>query len=167
MELELLFSSENITLANVDPQSLDVLSRLDFSDQTLFVNEGSFSGGYAYQVLLRATKALLSHSSGDFQFRSTRFVYLYKLIITSRPSLEKSISRIFHLCRNADLRECVVEKDGEKLKFAIVNGFKNIQNIVQKMKRKRHLYDYVEIMACPSGNIDFSLALISYVGVCV
>lgn len=53
--------------------------------------------------------------------------------------------------RNPDLQECTLEKDGEKLNFAIVNGFKNIQNVVQKMKRKRYPYDYVEIMACPSG----------------
>jgi len=60
---------------------------------------------------------------------------------------------MFHY-RNADLLECALEKNGEKLNFAIVNGFKNIQNIVQKMKRKRHMYDHVEIMACPSGNMN-------------
>ena len=40
------------------------------------------------------------------------------------------------------------------LKFAIANGFRNIQNLVQKMKRKRCDYDFVEIMACPSGCIN-------------
>jgi len=40
------------------------------------------------------------------------------------------------------------------LKFAIANGFRNIQNLVQKMKRKRCDYDFVEIMACPSGCLN-------------
>lgn len=30
-------------------------------------------------------------------------------------------------------------------------GFRNIQNIVQKIKRQKCPFDYIEIMACPSG----------------
>jgi iron only hydrogenase large subunit-like protein len=53
-----------------------------------------------------------------------------------------------------------VEKDGQAvLKFAIAYGFRNIQNIVQKIKRGRLAYQYVEIMACPSGT---SFALLSH-----
>lgn len=40
------------------------------------------------------------------------------------------------------------------LRFAIVNGFRHIQNLVQKMKRSRCVYDFVEVMACPSGCIN-------------
>lgn len=39
------------------------------------------------------------------------------------------------------------------LKFAAAHGFRNIQNLVQKMKRGRCSYHYVEVMACPSGEI--------------
>ena len=35
--------------------------------------------------------------------------------------------------------------------MALAYGFRNIQNIVQKIKRKKCPYDFVEIMACPSG----------------
>lgn len=38
------------------------------------------------------------------------------------------------------------------LKFAIANGFRNIQNLVQKLKRGKVQYHFVEVMACPSGN---------------
>lgn len=38
------------------------------------------------------------------------------------------------------------------LKFAAAHGFRNIQNLVQKMKRGRSSYHYVEVMACPSGD---------------
>ena len=57
--------------------------------------------------------------------------------------------------KNADFREVSLERDGKTvLKFAIANGFRNIQNLVQKLKRKRCDYDFVEILACPSGCIN-------------
>ena len=37
------------------------------------------------------------------------------------------------------------------LKFAAAYGFRNIQNLVQKMKRGKCPYQFVEVMACPSG----------------
>ena len=37
------------------------------------------------------------------------------------------------------------------LQFAAAYGFRNIQNLVQKLKRKKCPYHYVEVMACPSG----------------
>lgn len=58
----------------------------------------------------------------------------------------------FQPVKNSDMREATVERNGEiLLRIAIANGFRNIQNLVQKMKRKKCSYDYVEVMACPSG----------------
>lgn len=59
----------------------------------------------------------------------------------------------FFVCfRNPDFREVSVEFDGKTvLKFAIANGFRNIQNLVQKLKRGKVQYHFVEVMACPSG----------------
>jgi hypothetical protein len=58
----------------------------------------------------------------------------------------------WHIFRNPDFREVVLEEDGRVLlRFAIANGFRNIQNLVQKMKRGKSIYHYVEVMACPSG----------------
>lgn len=37
------------------------------------------------------------------------------------------------------------------LQFAAAYGFRNIQNLVQKLKRKKCQYHYIEVMACPSG----------------
>ena len=47
----------------------------------------------------------------------------------------------------------MVEIDGKvELRFLRAHGFRNIQNVVQKLKRKMKFnYDFVEIMACPSG----------------
>lgn len=40
------------------------------------------------------------------------------------------------------------------MKFAAAYGFRNIQNVVQKLKRKRCNYHYIEVMACPSGCLN-------------
>ena len=61
----------------------------------------------------------------------------------------------YKILKNSDFREVSLERDGKTLlKFAIANGFRNIQNLVQKLKRKRCDYDFVEILACPSGCIN-------------
>ena len=54
--------------------------------------------------------------------------------------------------RNPDISELELIIDGErKLKFARAYGFRNIQGIVSNLKRDRCDYDFIEIMACPSG----------------
>lgn len=37
------------------------------------------------------------------------------------------------------------------LKFALCYGFRNLQNVVRKLKIGKSDYHYLEIMACPSG----------------
>lgn len=54
--------------------------------------------------------------------------------------------------RNKDFQEVTLEKDGAVLLcFASTYGFRNIQNLVQKLKRGKCPYHFVEVMACPSG----------------
>lgn len=62
--------------------------------------------------------------------------------------------------RNKDFQEITLEKDGVVLlRFAVTNGFRNIQNLVQKLKRGKSPYDFVEVMACPSGERGLLLDL--------
>ena len=64
--------------------------------------------------------------------------------------------------KNSDFQELCLSQDGQvKLSFAIANGFRNIQNLVQKMKRKRCQYHFVEVMACPSGCLNGGAQVIS------
>ena len=83
--------------------------------------------------------------------------------IEVRGALEYKIPR----ARNPDLREVTLEgPDGTTLlRFAQAYGFRNIQNMVRKIKPTAHDihlgtsrdgcgYDYVEIMACPSGCLN-------------
>ena len=54
--------------------------------------------------------------------------------------------------RTADFQEVTVMKGGRcVLRAAQAYGFRNIQNLVRKIKSGRCPYDLVEVMACPSG----------------
>ena len=63
--------------------------------------------------------------------------------------------------KNPDLREVTLEVGGKTvLRFAAAYGFRNIQNVVRKCKAGAAFggggdgYDFVEIMACPSGCLN-------------
>ena len=54
--------------------------------------------------------------------------------------------------RNADFKTVELRVDGNiVLRFAASYGFRNIQTIARQLKRGKCAYDFVEIMACPSG----------------
>ena len=74
----------------------------------------------------------------------------------ARTLYEEEIETLtYKTLKNTDFREVILEKDGKTLlKFAIANGFRNIQNLVQKLKRKRCDFDFVEVLACPSGCVN-------------
>jgi iron only hydrogenase large subunit-like protein len=63
-----------------------------------------------------------------------------------------TVTYAFSAGRNADFREATLSVGGvRQLSFAIAYGFRNIQAIVQRLRRGRCEFDYVEVMACPSG----------------
>eukprot|EP01134_Creolimax_fragrantissima_P008249 CFRG8249T1 len=91
-------------------------------------HQGSVSGGYVEHVLLYAAKELYG--------------------------LEPE-TLAFNTLRNKDFQECILEKEGEiVLRGALAYGFRNIQSLVQKVKRGKSVYDYIEVMACPSGCVN-------------
>lgn len=97
----------------------------ELNDKTLFGHSGGGSGGYAEFILRYAAKQLFGLADVRAEFRSLR---------------------------NPDFKEAVLEVNGEiVLRFALVYGFRNIQNLVQKLKRGKSVYHYVEVMACPAG----------------
>uniref|UniRef100_UPI00398F61A8 nuclear prelamin A recognition factor isoform X1 n=1 Tax=Pristiophorus japonicus TaxID=55135 RepID=UPI00398F61A8 len=57
--------------------------------------------------------------------------------------------------RNKDFQEVTLEKDGEiVLRFAATYGFRNIQNMVYKLKKGKFPYNFVEVLACPGGCLN-------------
>ena len=95
------------------------------------LNHGSGSGGHAENVLVMAAKELFEK---ELSFDQLKVKTL----------------------KNSDFKEIILENDNGEvlLQFAIANGFRNIQNLVQKMKQKKCTYDLVEVMACPSGCLN-------------
>ena len=82
-------------------------------------NHGSGSGGFTENLFIASAKELFGQDLGVLEYKSIK---------------------------NPDFQEVKLEIDGEvKLSFAVANGFRNIQNLVQKMKRKRCNYDFVEV----------------------
>ena len=123
MEIEQILEELNVEFNDLGISHVDPLSSADIP--TWNVPAGSGSGGYAEHVLRFASRELYDITLDHITFQPMK---------------------------NSDIREAFLEVDGKQvLSVAICNGFRNIQNLVQKMKRKKRTYDYVEVMACPSG----------------
>ncbi|CAH2292124.1 nuclear prelamin A recognition factor [Pelobates cultripes] len=57
--------------------------------------------------------------------------------------------------KNKDFQEVCLEKDGETvLRFAAAYGFRNIQNMVLKLRKGKFHYHFVEVLACPGGCLN-------------
>ena len=72
--------------------------------------------------------------------------------------------------RNSDINDVILYSNGSTipptsdndetnavqplLKFGQIYGFRNIQSVILKLKKLKCDYDYIEIMACPSGCLN-------------
>ncbi|KAH3823588.1 hypothetical protein DPMN_125396 [Dreissena polymorpha] len=120
-EVDLMLAKENISLADVEDGTLDTL----FGADAMVGHTGGGSGGYLEHIARYAAGQILGTELQKLNFKSLR---------------------------NQDFQEVTIEADGKPtLKMALAYGFRNIQNIVQKIKRNKCPYHFVEIMACPSG----------------
>ncbi|GAB0096497.1 Probable cytosolic Fe-S cluster assembly factor GE22682 [Sergentomyia squamirostris] len=127
IEIEQMLQKDCKSLSEFDAKPFDWPWPIPEPLTTLWANETSGSGGYCEHIFKYAVKQLFNESIEKLQFKSLR---------------------------NPDFREITFEHNGETLRFAIANGFRNIQNLVQKLKRGKSIYHYVEIMACPSGCLN-------------
>lgn len=53
--------------------------------------------------------------------------------------------------KNSDFIEIEALVEGKSMRMAKCYGFRNIQRVVQQIKKKKCSYTYVEMMACPGG----------------
>ncbi|KAL5282098.1 NARFL family protein [Megaselia abdita] len=118
----------NQKLQNFTPLNFDWPWSNDAPSTILWGHENSGSGGYSDHIFKYTVRELFGEQLETVQYNSLR---------------------------NPDFKEVVYEKNGKiLLKFAIANGFRNIQNLVQKLKRGKSQYHFVEVMACPSGCLN-------------
>ncbi|KAK9268170.1 hypothetical protein L1049_010612 [Liquidambar formosana] len=122
-----------IQLKSVDFNTLEesppdrLLTNVDEEGYLYGVHGGS--GGYAETIFRYAAKTLFGREiKGPLEFKTIR---------------------------NSDFREVILEVEGQTvLKFALCYGFRNLQNIVRKIKIGKCDYHFLEVMACPSGCLN-------------
>lgn len=139
-ELADLFTKHNIDikglLDNLESPNPDTFDK-DLTDATREIdspyysndNQSQSSNGYTQYIFNRAARELLS--------------------VTPPENLD------YQQVRNKDFHEVTLTVHGlPVMKFALAYGFRNIQNIIRNIKRKKCQYDYIEIMACPGGCLN-------------
>ncbi|KAG8557359.1 hypothetical protein GDO81_016604 [Engystomops pustulosus] len=122
-----MLEQEGISLTDVDPFPLDTQFSSAVENEPLG-HEGGGSGGYLEHIYKYAAQELFGLHVDEIKYKPLK---------------------------NKDFQEVTLERDGVVLlQFALAYGFRNIQNLVQKLKRGRCPYHYVEVMACPSGCLN-------------
>ncbi|XP_069762904.1 cytosolic Fe-S cluster assembly factor narfl isoform X2 [Narcine bancroftii] len=122
-----MLEQEGLSLVNVDPVPLDAMFSNDAEDEVVG-HSGGGSGGYLEHIFKYASKELFGIEVHEITYK---------------------------ILRNKDFQEVTLEQDGNVLlRFALAYGFRNIQNLVQKLKRGKLTYHFVEVMACPSGCLN-------------
>lgn len=126
-----MLSEDGLVLNEIDEGEIKSFgSSNEKIENKLWGHSGSGSGGYADFIFRYAAKNLFDEDNVTVEFKNLR---------------------------NPDFQEAELKRNDQVLlKFAIINGFRNIQKIVQKMKKRNCVYHYVEIMACPCGNYCFA-----------
>ncbi|XP_065909503.1 cytosolic Fe-S cluster assembly factor narfl-like [Dysidea avara] len=126
-EVDIMLQDKGVQLPQLESQPLDEPVG-GVCDGQLWSHVGGGSGGYLEYILRYVVFELFQHEIKEISYK---------------------------IMRNKDFRECSVEIDGQPvLKFAAAYGFRNIQNIVQKIKRGKCPYHFIEVMACPSGCLN-------------
>lgn len=128
IEIEQMLDMHKLNLMDCEAISMDWPWDTPEPSTHMWAHESSGSGGFSDHIFKYAAKELFGMDVTHFEYKNLR---------------------------NPDFREIVLEKDGQLLlRFAVANGFRNIQNLVQKLKRGKSSYHYVEVMACPSGCLN-------------
>lgn len=123
-----LIQLKSVDFKTLEESPLDTLLTNVDEEGHLYGVHGS-SGGYAETIFRHAAKTLFGREiKGPLEFKTIR---------------------------NSDFREVSLEVEGKTvLKFALCYGFRNLQNIVRKIKIGKCDYHYLEVMACPSGCLN-------------
>ncbi|MFA7170879.1 MAG: [FeFe] hydrogenase, group A [Candidatus Paceibacterota bacterium] len=122
-ELARLFINHKIDLKKIEPEEMDDPLGLATGAGVIY----GASGGVMESALRTAYKEITGKELENIEFESVR-------------GMEGT-------------KKAEVEIDGQKVRVAVVNGIANAQKILSELRDNPHLYDYVEVMACPGGCI--------------
>uniref|UniRef100_A0A671YE67 Nuclear prelamin A recognition factor-like protein n=1 Tax=Sparus aurata TaxID=8175 RepID=A0A671YE67_SPAAU len=120
-EVQKMLEEKNVSLSDVEPAPLDEMFS-SVSGGEFLSHAGSGSGGYLHHVFTYAARQLFGEEVKELTYKTLR---------------------------NNDFQETTLEKDGVAvLCFASTYGFRNIQNLVQKLKRGKSMIATPEIEKC-------------------
>lgn len=148
LEVEKLLEVKQISdLASLPSKKLDqIYAEFNQHDgiPELHSHLGSGAGGYAENIF--------------------RYVAMELYGERLKSPLHSSTSLEWKINRNVDYQELALYDNGSLssdgssgkpiLSFAIMNGFRSIQNLVTKLKRNACNHDYIEVSACPKGCLN-------------
>lgn len=179
IELDMfIHQTQNTNFAEMDESPLDpYLSFIDPHSGEIRGHAGSSSGGYLHATLANFAKGLgldmtkeeidqllVSNRNTDVRVAmlqipsssdaaTTPAMTMSTLSSSSSQQQDSSFTKapLDLLSINGDINSKLTEPKQMSIKFAAMYGFRNIQNLVRKIKSKRCDYDFVEVMACPGG----------------
>ena len=141
IELESMLLTSNCALNAIQPTKLD-----------------NFLGNFADLQNLKdkfdCRQAIRSHlGSGSGGYAESLYRMISRVIFDQQIPANSELN--FNMRRNKDYAELdLVVQERVVFRTAIINGFRNIQTLIQRIKRGTCKYDYVEVMACPSGCLN-------------
>uniref|UniRef100_A0A2K5L7X0 Nuclear prelamin A recognition factor n=1 Tax=Cercocebus atys TaxID=9531 RepID=A0A2K5L7X0_CERAT len=100
----------------------------DLKEDKVTRHDGASSDGHLAHIFRHAAKELFNEDVEEVTYRALR---------------------------NKDFQEVTLEKNGEVvLRFAAAYGFRNIQNMILKLKKGKFPYHFVEVLACAGGCLN-------------
>ncbi|KAI8977365.1 iron hydrogenase [Mycotypha africana] len=141
IEIENLLKEQDLDFSTL-PEAVidDIINKIKVDpttgEEVLYGIAGSSSGGALEYIFARAALELFNIAD-----------------VPADPLTTESPRVIVKTGKNSDVKEyLLVNEEGKVvLRFATAYGFRNIQNIVRKVKSGKCVYHYVEVMACPGG----------------
>ncbi|KAJ7397116.1 Nuclear prelamin A recognition factor [Pitangus sulphuratus] len=126
-EIVQIMEQKNVSMKDVTEVAVDSLFA-DIKEGDVVRHDGKRSDGYLEHIFKHAAKELFGMDVKEITYKALK---------------------------NKDFQEVTLEKDGETvLRFAAAYGFRNIQNMVLKLKKGKFLYHFVEVLACPGGCLN-------------
>uniref|UniRef100_A0A8D0FJ09 Nuclear prelamin A recognition factor n=2 Tax=Strigidae TaxID=30459 RepID=A0A8D0FJ09_STROC len=126
-EIVQIMEQKNVSMKDVTEVAVDSLFD-EIKEGDVVRHDGKRSDGYLEHIFKHAAKELFGMDVKEITYKALK---------------------------NKDFQEVTLEKDGETvLRFAAAYGFRNIQNMVLKLKKGKFLYHFVEVLACPGGCLN-------------
>lgn len=145
-ELQEMIEKEGISLAELDYEDSNNLELLEYPE--CWSHEKSESDGYMNYVVKYAAKELFNKDLDVLEYKVLRHSDMQEVLIYDDHESSNNADGS-NKSSNGNM-----EAKKPLLRFAFAYGFRKLQDVARKFKRKQLPYDYIEVMACPTGCLN-------------